>query len=85
MGKKLNVSLLLICLAICIQPANAKLTKEAHDLYQQACQCEYKSDYNSAINIINRALQLNGDDAMLYTKIAGLYAGRDLNPQPSDP
>ena len=74
MGKKLNVSLLIFCLALGISQSDAKLTKEAHDLYQQACSYEYKSDYNTAISIINKALAINGDDAMLYTKIAGLYA-----------
>ena len=74
MGKNLKVSLLLICLLVGVSQADAKLTKEAHDLYQQACQYEYRSDYNTAINVINKALQVNGDDAMLYTKIAGLYA-----------
>ena len=55
-------------------PAEAKMTKEAHVLYQQACAYEYKSDYNMAIKIIQQALQINGEDAMLYTKIAGLYS-----------
>ena len=50
------------------------MTKEAHALYQQACAYEYKSDYNTAIKIIQQALQINGEDAMLYTKIAGLYS-----------
>lgn len=74
MRKKIYVSLLLLCLVCAVQRADAKLTKEAHDLYQQACQYEYKNDFNSAIGTINRALEINGDDAMLYTKIAGLYA-----------
>ena len=74
MNKKIYVSLLLLC-ALGIMPSvEAKLTKEAHALYQQACSYEYKNDYNTAIRIIQQALQMNGDDAMLYTKIAGLYA-----------
>ena len=50
------------------------MTKEAHMLYQEACSYEYKGDYATAISIIQKALNVNGDDAMLYTKIAGLFA-----------
>ena len=53
---------------------DAKMTKEAHALYQEACSYEYKGDYANAISTIQKALNINGDDAMLYTKIAGLYA-----------
>lgn len=56
------------------QPSYAKLTKEAHVLYQRACSYEYKNDFATAIQIIQQALNMNGDDAMLYTKLAGLYA-----------
>lgn len=63
--------LLTLCFATNVE---AKMTKEAHALYQEACSYEYKSDYNTAISIIQKALSINGDDAMLYTKIAGLYS-----------
>ena len=73
--KKLYVSLAILCtLSAMSVPADAKMTKEAHVLYQQACAYEYKSDYNTAIRIIKQALEINGEDAMLYTKIAGLYS-----------
>lgn len=73
--KKLYISLAILCTLSAISaPANAKMTKEAHALYQQACAYEYKSDYNTAIRIIQQALEINGEDAMLYTKIAGLYS-----------
>ncbi len=73
--KKLYVSLaILFTLSAMNTPADAKMTKEAHALYQQACAYEYKSDYNTAIKIIQQALDINGEDAMLYTKIAGLYS-----------
>ena len=73
--KKLYVSLAILCtLSAMTTPAEAKMTKEAHALYQQACAYEYKSDYNTAIRIIQQALEINGEDAMLYTKIAGLYS-----------
>lgn len=73
--KKLYVSLAILCtLSAMSTPAEAKMTKEAHALYQQACAYEYKSDYNTAIRIIQQAIEINGEDAMLYTKIAGLYS-----------
>ena len=73
--KKLYVSLAILCtLSAMSTSAEAKMTKEAHALYQQACAYEYKSDYNTAIRIIEQALEINGEDAMLYTKIAGLYS-----------
>ena len=72
--KKLSISLLILLMASSVQYSEAKMTKEAHALYQQACNYEYKSDYNTAISIIQKAIAINGDDAMLYTKIAGLYS-----------
>ena len=73
--KKLYVSLAILCtLSAMSLSADAKMTKEAHALYQQACAYEYKNDYNTAIRIIQQALDLTGEDAMLYTKIAGLYS-----------
>lgn len=71
--RKLYISLLIL-FALSMQTAEAKMTKEAHALYQQACAYEYKNDYNTAIRIIQQALEINGEDAMLYTKIAGLYS-----------
>lgn len=73
--KKIYVSLLILSALIAAQSnVEAKMTKEAHNLYQQACAYEYKNDYNTAIRIIKQALDMNGEDAMLYTKIAGLYS-----------
>lgn len=72
--KKIYVSLLILSALISAQSVEAKMTKEAHNLYQQACAYEYKSDYKTAIKIIQQAIELNGEDAMLYTKIAGLYS-----------
>lgn len=74
MNKKLYVSLLGIMLFFSASNVEARMTKEAHALYQEACSYEYKGDYASAISIIQKALNISGDDAMLYTKIAGLYA-----------
>lgn len=73
--KKIYLSIFAIIVSLSSTAGvEAKMTKEAHALYQQACNYEYKSDYNTAISIIQRAIAINGDDAMLYTKIAGLYS-----------
>lgn len=74
--KYINYALVIAMLLTISSPASveAKMTKEAHSLYQQACSFEYKRNYQQAIDIMKKALEINGDDAMLYTKIAGLYA-----------
>ena len=74
MNKNLCISLIGVLLFCLSSQVDAKMTKEAHALYQDACNYEYKGDYTNAISTIQQALNLNGDDAMLYTKIAGLYA-----------
>ncbi len=74
MNKKLCTALFLSIFLMSPAIVEAKLTREAHVLYQEACNFEYNGDYKSAINIIQQALNINGEDAMLYTKIAGLYA-----------
>lgn len=74
MNNKLCISILGIVLFLSSVQVDAKMTKEAHMLYQEACSYEYKGDYATAISIIQKALNVNGDDAMLYTKIAGLFA-----------
>jgi hypothetical protein len=51
--KKLYISLAILCtMSAMSTPVEARMTKEAHALYQQACAYEYKSDYNTAIKII---------------------------------
>ena len=72
--KKICILLLAVSVSLGSLKCEAKMTKEAHALYQEACNYEYKSDYNTAISIIQKAIAVNGDDAMLYTKIAGLYS-----------
>ena len=87
MNKKIYISLFAILVSLSSIQVEAKMTKEAHALYQQACNYEYRSDYLSAISSIQKALAINGDDAMLYTKIAGLYSdlrfGTDKRPYQS--
>ena len=52
--KKLYMTLaILYTLSMMNMPVEARMTKEAHALYQQACAYEYKSDYNTAIKIIH--------------------------------
>ena len=83
--KKLYVSLAILCtLSAMSTPAEAKMTKEAHALYQQACAYEYKSDYNTAIRIIEQALEINGEDAK---KLAanGCYCVSEGANMPSTP
>ena len=73
--KYINYALILaVFLSVSAPVTQAKMTKEAHSLYQQACTYEYKRNYSQAIDIMKKAIEINGDDAMLYTKIAGLYA-----------
>ncbi|MCQ2743940.1 MAG: tetratricopeptide repeat protein [bacterium] len=74
MKKNFYITLLSVALICSISTVEARLTKEAHALYQEACQLEYKNNFNGAINIIEKAIAQNGEDAMLYTKLAGLYA-----------
>ena len=75
--KSINYALIIaVALSFTTQSIEAKMSKEAHNLYQQACSFEYKRNYNQAIEIMLKAIEINGDDAMLYTKIAGLYAER---------
>lgn len=73
--KYINYALIMaVLLGAVSAPVDAKMSKEAHSLYQQACGFEYKRNYSQAIEIMKQAIEINGDDAMLYTKIAGLYA-----------
>ena len=76
MKKLISVLLVTLMLLSTATPLSveAKMSKEAHSLYQQACGFEYKRNYQQAIDIMKKAIEINGDDAMLYTKIAGLYA-----------
>ena len=55
-------------------PANAEMTKEAHALYQKACQLEFQSNIEGAIQLIRQAIEKSGNESILYTKLAGLYA-----------
>lgn len=67
------IAILAVILFIQGSSANAKMTTEAHAHYQNACQLEYQHKYEEAIQLIYAAIKENGDDAILYTKLAGLY------------
>ncbi len=60
-----------------ITPVYSAMSPEASSLYQEACTLEYKREYNSAIEKVLEAVKLSPNDAMLYTKLAGLYTDTD--------
>ena len=53
-------------------PVQAYMTPEANILYQQACTLEYQRNYKEAIEKVKEAINLAGEDALLYIKLAGL-------------
>ena len=55
----------------------AAMTPEANALYQQACTLEYQHDTQGAVAKLLEAIKLAGDEAMLYTKLAGIYTYTD--------
>lgn len=57
--------------------AEAYMSPEANILYQQACTLEYQHNYKDAIAKVLEAIEIAGEDALLYTKLAGLYAETD--------
>ena len=58
-------------------PAVNAMSSEAGSLYQEACTLEYNRDFAQAVEKIREAIKLSPDDAMLYTKLAGLYTDMD--------
>lgn len=53
------------------------MTPQASSLYQEACTLEYQHNYQQAVEKVLEAIKLSPDDAMLYTKLAGLYTDMD--------
>lgn len=74
-NKRLIISALLLCTTAL--PGYTAMTPQANILYQQACTLEYQKDLQGAVNKILEAIKLNGDDPMLYTKLAGIYTDMD--------
>ena len=58
-------------------PSSAYMPPEASVLYQQACSAEHEQDLKTAISMLEKAIEISGDDAMLYTKLAGIYSEID--------
>ena len=54
--------------------ADAKMTKEALQLYSSALKFENQKRYSDALDLLLKALQTSDDDVILNTKIAGLYS-----------
>ena len=64
----------MLLVALGTPSAFASLSPEANTLYQKACSLEYQEDYADAIQALLQAIQINPREAMLFTKLAGLYA-----------
>ena len=64
----------MVSLALSGISVQAAMTPEANSLYQQACSAEYQQDYDTAVAKLTQAIQIAGDDALLYTKLAGVYS-----------
>src|SRR5574344_406366 len=81
MNKKIKLLIIATLLAFMSLAGNCKMTKEAHNLYRMATACEQKEDYPGAIKYLQKAIEVNGDDSVLFTKIAGVYSsmGDNLN------
>ena len=54
--------------------AFAKMTPEAHKYYQSACTLENSQKYKQALDDLKKALELSGEDALIYTKMGGLFS-----------
>jgi len=50
------------------------MSPEANSLYQQACTLEYKQDFKSAVEMLEKAIAISGNEPQLYTKLAGAYS-----------
>ena len=55
-------------------PAFSYMTPEVNSLYQQACTAEYQNNLPDAIEKLKKAISLAGNESLLYTKLAGIYA-----------
>lgn len=75
--KQLLTTILLSTMAFGISPVQAFMSPEASMLYQQACTAEHEQDLKEAISKLEQAIAISGGDAMLYTKLAGIYSEID--------
>ncbi len=72
--KKHIIAILFIFLLLTGAPVSAEMSKNAQQLYQQACKLELQNNIEGAVKLIVKAIDISGEDAILYTKLAGLYA-----------
>lgn len=75
--KSLLPAILISCISITSIPAYSMMSPEASALYQEACSSEHQQDLKGAIEKLEKAVSISGGDAMLYTKLAGIYAETD--------
>ena len=75
--KQLLIISAVLSLCLTAVPAEAYMPPEANILYQQACTLEYQHNYKDAIEKVLEAIKIAGEDALLYTKLAGLYSDTD--------
>ena len=75
--KQLLTTVLISALAINVIPVYAQMSPEASALYQEACSAEHQQDLKEAIAKLEQAIAISGGDAMLYTKLAGIYSEID--------
>ena len=75
--KKLLLVYLISGLILTGGVANAYMPPAASVLYQEACSAEHQQDLKTAIAKLEKAIELSGGDAMLYTKLAGIYSEID--------
>ena len=71
--KSILAGLLISSLAFGSTQAFAYMSPEASSLYQEACSAEHQQDLKEAISKLEQAAAISSDDAMIYTKLAGLY------------
>ena len=50
------------------------MTPEANQYYRQACGLADAEKFVEAAENLNKAIQLSPDDALLHTKLAGMYS-----------
>ena len=75
MKKSLIIAAIITSVLVSANSASfAKMTPEAHRYYQSACEYENNHKYRQALEELRKALSISGEDALLYTKIGGLYA-----------
>lgn len=75
-NKKIIVTAFILALCGSV-PAYSAMSPQASSLYQEACTLEYQKNYQLAIEKVLEAVKFSPNDAMLYTKLAGLYTDTD--------